>query len=283
MDRWTERGAALAGGAPLLWETLSWTRIRDLREAGQDLVILPVGATEQHGPHLPVGTDSAIASAVAAFASAATGVPMLPAIRYAVSVGHTEHWPGTLTLMHETLALSLREIASWLIVHGWRRILILNSHFGNDATLRVAVDRLRFDYGPLLQINTVNSWALTPAIREYFLRDGEDIHANRAETDLMLYLDPEHVDMSVCVDDEDRTEGLVFSYVVPRTSTNGVTGRPSEGSAAEGRRLLTEMGEAFAAIVERGKTEQPPLAWRRSATATAYTTGNAVAANQTLA
>jgi creatinine amidohydrolase len=282
MDRWIERGAALAGAHPVLWETLSWTQVRDLRGAGEELVILPVGATEQHGPHLPLGTDTAIASAVAAYASAVTRVPMLPAIRYAVSVGHTEHWPGTVTLMHETLALSLREIASWLIVHGWRRILILNSHFGNDATLRVAVDRLRFDYGPLLQINTFNSYALTPAIREYFLRDGEDIHANRAETDLMLYLDPEHVDMSVCVDDEDRTGGLVFSYVVPRTSTNGVTGRPSEGSADEGRRLLAEMGDAFADVVERGRTEQPPLAWRRGAPASPYTAGNAVAANTIL-
>jgi creatinine amidohydrolase len=282
MDRWIERGAALAGADPVLWEMLSWTQIRDLRATGQELVILPVGATEQHGPHLPVGTDTAIASAVSAFASARTGVPMLPAIRYAVSVGHTEHWPGTLTLMHETLAMSLREIASWLVVHGWRRILLLNSHFGNDATLRVAVDRLRFDYGPLLQINTFNSYALTPAIREYFLGDGEDIHANRAETDLMLYLDPEHVDMSVCVDDEDRTEGLVFSYVVPRTSTNGVTGRPSEGSAAEGRRLLAEMGGAFAEIVDRGRIEQPPLTWRREPAASPYTIGNVIAANSTI-
>jgi creatinine amidohydrolase len=279
MDRWIERGAALAGARPLLWEAMSWARLRDLREAGSGLVVLPVGATEQHGPHLPVATDTAIASAVAAYASARTGVPVLPTIRYAVSVGHTEHWPGTISLMHETLALSVREIVAWLVAHGWRRILLLNSHFGNDASLRIAVDRLRFEHGPSLQINSYNSWALTPAIREYFLCDGEDIHANRAETDLMLYLDPESVDMAECADDEDRTAGLVFSYVVPRTSRNGVTGRPSEGSAEAGRRLLVEMGEAFAAIVERGKTEEAPLTWRRTSAAPSYPAGDPVAAN----
>lgn len=266
MDRWTERAARLAGGEPVCWESLSWTRLRELREAGPGLVILPVGATEQHGPHLPVSTDSAIATAVAAYASARTGVPVLPTLRYAVSVGHTEHWPGTLSLMHETLALTLRELAAWLVVHDWRRILILNSHFGNDATLRVAVDRLRFEHGPGLQIATLNSWALTREIRDYFLSDGEDIHANRAETDLMLYLNPEQVTMAACEDDEDRTAGLVFSYVVPRTSTNGVTGKPSLGDAGAGRRLLARMGDALAEIVERAKTEEAPLCWKRGAT-----------------
>jgi creatinine amidohydrolase len=271
MDRWTERGAALAGAAPLLWEELSWTRIGALREAADGVVLLPLGATEQHGPHLPVGTDSAIASAVCAYASAKTGVPVLPTVRYGVSVGHTEHWPGTLSLMHETLALSLRELAAWLIHHDWRRILIVNSHFGNDATLRVAVDRLRFDYGSRLQIATLNSYALTPAIRDYFLDDGDDIHANRAETDLMLYLDPEHVDMSVCADDEDRTAGLVFSYVVPRTSTNGVTGRPSLGDADAGRALLARMGDALVDVVSRARTERAPLEWDRELPFTFHT------------
>lgn len=258
---YVNRAGELAGSKALLWERQTWRQLQALRQAGNELVLLPVGATEQHGPHLPVVTDTAIATGVCAFASARSQVPMLPPISYGVSVGHTEHWPGTLSLMHETLALSVREMAQWLVAQGWRRLLIVNSHFGNHATLSVAVDRLRFDYRERLQVGLINSYSLTPEIEQYFTCDGEDIHANRAETDLMLFLDPDSCDMQAVEDDPDRTGDKVFSYLVPATSTNGVTGIPSDGTQARGRELLAEMGEALAARVERGRTEQPPLPW----------------------
>lgn len=263
-NRWTQRAAALAGADPVLWEAMTWPRIEAMREDGE-LVLLPIGATEQHGPHLPVCTDTAIATAVCAYASALTRVPVLPTLAYGVSVGHTEHWHGTVSLLHETLIQGVRELCSWLIAKDWRRILIVNSHFGNDASLRVAIDRLRFDHAERLQIGLVNTWAVSPAVQRYFVSDAQDLHANKAETDLMLYLDPESCDMDAVEDDEDRTEGLVFSYLVPRTSTNGVTGRPSEGTAEMGRKLLIEMGDALADIVARGRVEQAPLAWKRAA------------------
>lgn len=258
--RYYSAAAALADAEPLIWERITWRNLQQLRSAGQELVVIPVGATEQHGPHLPVSTDSAIASAVCAYASARTGVPVLPTLSYGVSVGHTEHWPGTVSLMHETLALTIREMVAWLVSQGWRRILLVNSHFGNHATLSVAVDRLRYDFREGIQIGLVNSYQLTPEISDYFTCDGVDIHANRAETDLMLYLDPDACDMTSVQDDPDRTGGKVFSYLVPATSTNGVTGAPSEGTAERGRTLLREMGEALAGILERAATEQAPLA-----------------------
>lgn len=258
------RAATLAGDQALLWERLTWRQLQALRQAGGELVLLPVGATEQHGPHLPVVTDTAIATAVCAFASARTHVPVLPPLSYGVSVGHTEHWPGTLSLMHETLALSIREIAHWLVAQGWRRLLIVNSHFGNNATLSVAVDRLRFDYRERLQVGMLDSYRLSPEIESYFTCDGADIHANRAETDLMLYLDPDSCDMHSVSDDPDRTGGKVFSYLVPATSTNGVTGQPTAGTAERGRTLLTEMGMALAERVTQARAESPPLAWPES-------------------
>jgi creatinine amidohydrolase len=262
---WIQCAADLAhaagGGAPVLWERLTWTGVRDLAAAGQDLAIVPIGATEQHGPHLPLGTDNAIATAACAYASAKTGVPMLPCMSYAVSVGHTRKWPGTVSMTHETFATALREIVAWLLPHGWKRLLLVNSHFGNDAVLRVAVDRLRTDYLGELQINAVNTFAITPEVWASFTADGDDIHANRAETDLMLCIDPDAVDAEAMglVDDPDRTGGKVFSYPVALTSTNGLTGRPSEGDAERGRALLTQIGEALASKIEAGRTEAPPL------------------------
>lgn len=233
-----------------------------MQEQGERLVLLPVGAVEQHGPHLPVSTDLAIVSAVCGYASARTDVPVLPAMTYGVSVGHTQHWPGTVSLTHETLAMSIREAFEWVFSAGFDRILLVNAHFGNAATLQIAVDRLRYDYGPALQIGLVETYSLTPEISDYFLSDGADVHANRAETDLMLCIDPDACAMDQVEDDSDRTAGTVFSYVVPRTSRNGVTGRPSLGDGDRGRELLREMGEALAAIVQRGRVESAPLEWQ---------------------
>lgn len=88
--------------SPLVWESMTWTQIEGLQRQGMDMCILPVGATEQHGPHLPVNTDSVIATAVCLYASAKTGVPVLPTITYGCSLGHTEQWSGTLSLYPET-------------------------------------------------------------------------------------------------------------------------------------------------------------------------------------
>lgn len=242
---------------------MCWPDIQALQKTGCDMLVVPVGATEQHGPHLPVNTDTVIASAVCDYASAKTGVPVLPALSYTVSIGHTEKWPGTFSVFHETFIHTLREIAAWAVSTGWKKLLFVNSHFGNDASLRVAVDRLRFDFVNVLQVATRNTFNLTSSIWSYFISDAEDLHANRAETDLMLHLAPETVRMDAVQDDPDRTEGKVFNYMVANTSLNGVTGSPSLGSAARGRELFLEIGEALAAILERARCESAPLEWRR--------------------
>lgn len=240
-------------------EALSWTDVADLQRQGTDMLILPVGATEQHGPHLPINTDTVIAEELCAFASAKSGVPVLPALAYTVSAGHTTKWPGTFSLSHETFIHAIEDLVHWMVATGWKRLLIVNSHFGNDASLRVAVDKLRVKYLGKLQIGSLNTFQLNPEIWQKFIEDAEDLHANKAETDLMLHLAPETVNMSKVEDDPDRTEGTVFSYPVAQTSLNGITGKPSLGNAADGAALFESMGLALAEKVERAKTETPPL------------------------
>ena len=253
---WTE----LLPGQPLRLEECSWRALAEVLAAGSDMLLLPIGATEQHGPHLPVNTDTTIASAVCAYASAKTQVPMLPALAYGVSVGHTMKWPGTFSLDHETLIATIRQLSLWAVKTGWKRLLIVNAHFGNDASLRVAVDRVRTELLGQFQIGLKHTYQLTPEIWSYFISDADDLHANCAETDLMLHLAPKTVRMDWVEDDPDRTAGLVFSYPVSQTSLNGITGKPSLGSAQRGKELFEQMGEALAALVTRARTEQPPLA-----------------------
>lgn len=249
----------LLPGKALFIEHLTWRSLSELLAAGTDMLLLPVGATEQHGPHLPVNTDTAIATAVCAYASARTQVPVLPVLSYGVSVGHTTKWPGTFSLDHETFVATIRQLALWTINTGWKRLLLVNAHFGNDASLRVAVDRVRTEFLGRLQIGLKHTYQLTPEIWSYFISDADDLHANCAETDLMLHLAPDTVRMDWVEDDPDRTVGLVFSYPVSQTSLNGITGKPSFGSADRGAELFKQMGEALAQLVNRARTEQPPL------------------------
>lgn len=157
----------------------------------------------------------------------------------------------------------LRELAEWLVRTKWRRLLIINSHFGNLSPIRCAIDRLRFEHPGQFQIGVCNTYELSPEILQYFTHDGDDIHANRAETALLLLIEPSSVDLNAIQDDPDRTHGKVFTYVVPQTSQNGVTGMSSLATAAEGQDLLIQMGEALASKIKLAMVEEPPIRWSR--------------------
>lgn len=246
---------------PVLLENLAWPEIATLREQNGGLLLLPLGATEQHGPHLPVGMDTLLAEAVCHAASERTGVPVMSAIRYTVSQGHTPKWPGTFSLSHETFIAALRDIAAWAVATGWKRLLLINSHFGNDAPARVAVDQLRLAHLGNLQVGLIHVFQLTETIWEEYTEDAADLHANQAETSLMLHLHPElvHMDRLKRSDDPDRTGSTVFSYPVAQTSLNGVTGFPSRATKEQGAALFAAMVNALAAKIATAISEEPPL------------------------
>ena len=246
---------------PVRWADLCWPEVGaqlDARPA--DVGLLPVGATEQHGPHLPCGTDTILATAICEGVSARTGAMVLPAVPIGCSYGHGCQLPGTLSLTPEGLADVVRQALEWAAVSGLKRMLLVNAHFGNHASLMVATDRIRLER-PDLRAGVVGWWAADPEVAAETARDGEDIHANRTETSLMLAVAPELVRMDrlASSDDPDRTAGLVFRYTATSLSTNGVTGRPSEASAELGRRLLARTVTAISDLVERGRMEEPPL------------------------
>lgn len=227
------------------------------------MLVLPMGATEQHGPHLPVGMDVLLVEKVCEAVSERVGVAVMSALRYAVSEGHTGKWPGTFSLRHETFVEVLMDLAGWVKCGGWRRLLLVNSHFGNDAVARVAVDRIRLKYEGSLQVGLVHVFQSSEEVWQAYKSDAGDLHANRAETSLMMYLFPGLVDEEAMrgADDEDRTVGKVFSYPVSQTSLNGVTGRPSEATVEEGRVLFERMVDDVSEVVRRGMVEEPPLGW----------------------
>jgi creatinine amidohydrolase len=241
-------------------ELLTWPKVKALQAQCQ-LLVLPMGATEQHGPALPINTDTVIADALCREACQRAQVAMAPVMPYSSSGAHTAKWPGTFSQTPITFIQSLVQYAKWAEATGWKKLYIVNGHAGNDGPLRVAIDQIRIELMGRLQVGFINTFYITPEIEAHFTQDAVDLHANKGECDLMLHLAPETVDLSALErsDDPDRTENLVFSYPVSQTSRTGATGYPSRGSAEDGRWLFEKMSSAVADILTRAKSETAPL------------------------
>lgn len=243
------------------WSELTWSEIPSILAKVGHAAILPVGATEQHGPHLGCGVDTIIAEELCAAASDKTGVPMLPVLPYGCSLGHSRRWPGTLALQPVTLIELAKQIGDWAYYSGVRRLFIVNAHVTNAAPLRCALEMLRAEHDDLM-VAVLNTATLSERVRRFSFADAEDWHANDAETSLMLRIAPRAVrpERFAEADDPDRTGGCVFAHPVNRTSRNGVTGYPSRASVDNGTLWFDSLAEDLAALITKGLTEEPPLA-----------------------
>jgi len=244
----------------MLWSQRTWAELPGDLAAASHAAILPVGATEQHGPHLGCGVDAVLADKLCTAVAERTRVPMLPTMPYGCSIGHSQRWPGTIGVLPTTLIDLITQIGDWAFASGVRRLFIVNTHVTNAAPLRCALEMLRARHDELM-VAVFNSATLSPRVRQFNVADGEDWHANAAETSLMLAVAPELVRnaISAGADDPDRTANLVFSHPVNRTSLNGVTGAPSTASAEQGERAFGWMVEDLTALILRGLQERPPL------------------------
>jgi creatinine amidohydrolase len=242
------------------WSQRTWRELPDDLAHANHSAIIPVGATEQHGPHLGTGMDFVLADRLCQAVSTRTAVTMLPALPYGCSLGHSRRWPGTIALQPVTLISIVKEIGDWAYYSGVRRLFIVNTHVTNAAPLRCSLEMLRSEHDDLM-VALINSATMSDRVRDVHFADADDWHANAAETSLMLAIAPElcRQDLNAAADDPDRTNGNVFAHPVNRTSLNGVTGRPSLATLTQGRELFDWMVDDLSTIVERGKKETTPL------------------------
>lgn len=207
-------------------------------------VLVPVGSTEQHGPHLPLDTDTVIAVGVATGAAGALGergrdVVVAPAIAYGSS-GEHQDFAGTSSIgtgvLHDVVVELTRSMSTWAA-----RIVFVNAHGGNLTALRGAVAQL---------VQEGHEVAWVPCATEEV-----DLHAGRTETSLMLRVAPEKVRL-------DRAEAgntgtleellpLMMAGGVKAVSANGVLGDPAGASAEEGATVLSSMVDDVVAFVAR--------------------------------
>ncbi|MBF6474468.1 mycofactocin biosynthesis peptidyl-dipeptidase MftE [Nocardia gipuzkoensis] len=207
---------------------LTWPEAGARATAGAILAVA-VGATEQHGPHLPLSTDTDVATALCArLAAARREVLVGPAIPYGASGEHAG-FPGTLSIGQAALELLVVELCR-SATDTFDRVLLVNWHGGNIEPLRRARDLLRSE---------------SRDVRLYLPRFDGDPHAGRSETALQLALAPERVrgDRAAAGDTRPLAEllPLLRAGGVRAVSANGVLGDPSGATAAEGAALLDHL------------------------------------------
>jgi len=206
----------------------------------RQLLVVPVGSLEQHGPHLPLDTDTRIAVAVARRAcQRRAGVALAPALPVGASGEHAA-FPGTLSIGAEALTACLIELGRHASLH-WPALLLVNGHGGNVTAVEAAVGRLRYEGRACL------AWHAA-------LPEG-DAHAGRSETSVMLALAPGAVRLDAAERGDVRPLGEILPLLRERgvraVSANGVLGDPVGASAAEGEHLLARLVDSLRAAIDQ--------------------------------
>ncbi len=241
-----------------MWDTLKWPEIAE-RLKTVDTAILPCGAVEQHGPHLPLDVDYFDAFYLAKKVAENCKPPqpfVLPPIPYGVSYHHSD-FKGTICVTNNALSALIYDIGMSLAHNGIKKIVILNGHGDNAPTLKYAAQMINRDAKIFVCVETGE----TSDVDIYKLAETEnDIHGGEIETSTTLAIRPDIVDMDKAVDgtldlnnvfldfDSDR---LVSWYVRTKyLSKSGVMGNATKATAAKGEKMWSVMIQKMTAFVE---------------------------------
>jgi creatinine amidohydrolase len=240
---------------------MSWQQYRARITASKGPVFLPVGALEQHGPHLPLGTDALLATAIAAGAAAAVGGIVAPALSYGYKsqpkCGGGQHFCGTTSLDAATLIGQVRDAIREFARHGVERLVLINGHYENQWFLIEGIDLglrecgvsplsvMRLEYWDFCTESTLA--AIFPNGFPGFALE----HAAVIETSMMLHLHPELVRVDL-IPGEPPADFPPYDMYPPRTDwvpASGVLSSARGASAEKGARICTEVIGRVAAAV----------------------------------
>jgi len=245
---------------PLLLADLSSPETQDLLPR-IELVLVPVGAHEQHGPNIAVSTDTISADALCRAAAALVGpaVAVAPAIPWGVSWHHLR-FAGTISLRQSTLIAVLEDIVGSLYSHGLRRFLVVNGHGGNNAAITTAVEQIKHDMGVPL-IASVFGYALIAEQAKMLLPPEAIGHGGGDEAAVVMAVEPHRAKPSAFAAPrltglQVETAALLRAYGgtlarrYDEVTHNGATGDATSASAEIGRQILDGAARRLAEIIE---------------------------------
>ncbi|WP_295775884.1 creatininase family protein [uncultured Microbacterium sp.] len=253
----------------------TWIDVAALAAVG-GIAVQPIGATEQHGPHLPLSTDAVIATALAdtardvlaaRAAAGIAGIPplwMLPPLAYGTSPEHAS-FTGTVSLSSTTLRAICLDVARSVAAAGVRTLVFVNAHGGNPELLHVVAREIRDQTGVLVVVVHGPALPLPPELTEAVPRPDVDVHAGFYETSVLLAVDPASVRLPLAAPDGvPRTDELAAGALTPlvgpfaaislpwRTedvSASGTIGDPTGANAEWGRAALRAQADALADVL----------------------------------
>ncbi len=247
----------------MLLANLTWPEVKKLKVATK-IVVLPLGSFEQHGPHLPLTTDTDLVTAVAhgVEQKRPQKILCLPALW----PGHSTHhlaFPGTLSVSQMPYIQLVIELCRSTVAMGAKKVFLLNGHGGNDVPLRAALRELKTEF-PKVRFVFASYWTLAAAsikqVRESEL--GGLGHACEMETSLMLHLHPERVKLKLARrggpkhTDAYRKADMFYARPVyfvnefDEVSKSGTVGHPELATAEKGREFLTRIVDDVTAFVD---------------------------------
>ena len=238
-------GARAAAYGVVPADTAEDVRTRGAGVSAQ-VAVLPVGSFEQHGPYLPLATDTLVACAVAREIAAAYPVHLLPPVTVSCSHEHAA-WPGTVSISAVTLHAVVRDIASSLRRSGVDALVVVNGHGGNYVLGNVVQEAsARGEKAALFP--AAEDWETARERAGVLTSLLTDMHAGEIETSILLHAHPEFVRPGYESADftaDDRRHLLTVG--MSAYTESGVIGRPSLGSAEKGKELLASLVESFGA------------------------------------
>lgn len=233
-------------------ETATWMEVSQRLSSGRPIAILPVGAHEQHGPHLPLATDTIMAAGLAERLAQALDALLLPPLPYG-ETWSTAGYAGTISISFNTLMAIVLDIGASLAAQKFGGLVVVNGHFGNQAPLeqaaRILVDQqhlptLILNY-PGMEQAAAQYCESKPAAPGFF-------HADEVETSVVLALRPETVHM-----DRAQAEYPAFPPAFGSTPIrldsfckSGVFGDPRPATAEKGTRILDLLTSAAIEMVK---------------------------------
>ncbi|MCD6279034.1 MAG: creatininase family protein [Desulfurococcales archaeon] len=250
---------------PYRWELMTWEAVGEISNKANTLIILPIGSIEQHGPHLPVGTDFLIADKVAERLATELRkrdiyAVKLPPIPFGLSV-MWRAYPGTITLSYETLIKLICDVLTSVITSGFHNVLILNAHSGNSDALRVAAREVVEQVGKG-KVAVATVWEFVgDVIKSVF--ETPFFHADEVETSVALALGipvtkkpgrsppvfRKYSNRWHSLDLTERPKAYVFRSESRVMHGPGAFGQPDKASRSKGEVLLTELISRLANFV----------------------------------
>ncbi len=254
------------------WARLTGPEIRAVAARPDALAVLPIGSLEQHGPHLPVITDTASASAAAIRAARLVVDEMPVLVLPGLWTGMSEHhlpFGGTISLNFDELRGVLSGVVRSLRAIGFARLLVVNGHGGNVEPLAVAARELAHDYG--LPVIACTPWYLTRSRVAEIAETAEvPAHACEGETSVMMAIAPDLVRTDKLEDAVRQRPAPVPTYeglsrfwsFSERAPVTGVRGDPRPATAEKGERFLHVQAEALAAAMrDKPMWRKPDPVW----------------------